>query len=377
MPVMSQPRTRKNQALRFGPYELDAPAGELRKHGLRIKLQRQPVQVLLYLAQRAGQVVTREELQAALWPTGTYVDFEHGLNRSINKVRAALSDDSANPRYVETISGHGYRFVAEVRAADQGQISVAELAIDKVQARPALPGPAQPRKPFPAKSKYWIAAGLIVAALAARDLWKRTEPLAMPVLPMHVAAQLFGKNLVVNAGAEDGPASNGYAPVKNIPGWTRTDGNFTVESYGGPDGLPSKDSPGPLSRGKKFFSGGQDSPYSRAIQNLDLTFAATGIDAGQLRYALSGFLGGYEVQDDSATLRAIFKDANGKVLGTSAIGPVLAKDRQDVTELLERHTSGVVPPGTRTATLELFMNRVDSHYNDGYADNLSLVLNSN
>jgi cholera toxin transcriptional activator len=102
---------------RFGLFELDPSAGELRKSGVKLRLQEQPFQVLAFLLERAGEVVTREELQQKLWPSDTFVDFDHGLNTAINKVREALGDSASNPRYVETLARRGYRFIAPVQDA--------------------------------------------------------------------------------------------------------------------------------------------------------------------------------------------------------------------------------------------------------------------
>ncbi len=98
--------------VRFGVFEVDLRAGELRKHGLRIKLQEQPFQVLAMLLERAGEIVTREEMQKKLWPSDTFVDFDHGLNKAINKIREALGDSADSPRYIETLARRGYRFIA-------------------------------------------------------------------------------------------------------------------------------------------------------------------------------------------------------------------------------------------------------------------------
>lgn len=99
----------------FGSFEADAAAGELRKGGLKVKLQQQPYQVLLKLLENCGEVVTREELRNYLWGSETFVDFEHGLNRAVNRVREALGDSADRPRYVETLPGRGYRFIAPVQ----------------------------------------------------------------------------------------------------------------------------------------------------------------------------------------------------------------------------------------------------------------------
>ena len=105
-----------SRVARFGVFELDLGAGELRKSGVKLRLQGQPFQVLALLLERAGNVVTREELQQKLWPSDTFVDFDHSLNTAINKVREALGDSASSPRYVETLARRGYRFIAPVRS---------------------------------------------------------------------------------------------------------------------------------------------------------------------------------------------------------------------------------------------------------------------
>ena len=107
---------KSSRVARFGLFELDLSAGELRKSGVKLRLQGQPFQVLALLLERAGEVVTREELQQKLWPSDTFVDFDHSLNTAINKVREALGDSASSPRYVETLARRGYRFIAPVQA---------------------------------------------------------------------------------------------------------------------------------------------------------------------------------------------------------------------------------------------------------------------
>lgn len=102
------------RVFRFGVFEARAAAAELRKSGIRIKLHTQPFQVLLLLLERPSEVVTREEMRARLWGSGTFVDFDHGLNTAVNKIREALGDSAAQPRYIETVPGKGYRFIAPV-----------------------------------------------------------------------------------------------------------------------------------------------------------------------------------------------------------------------------------------------------------------------
>ena len=125
--------------IRFGDYEVDFEAGELRKHGLRIKLQYQPFRILTLLLERPGRLVSREEVQKLLWPNDTVVEFEHGINAAINRLREALSDSAEEPRYVETLPRRGYRFIAPVE-------SVAAMSSSPMAAgvRPVQPGVAQP-----------------------------------------------------------------------------------------------------------------------------------------------------------------------------------------------------------------------------------------
>lgn len=99
---------------RFGVFEADAATGELRRKGVRVKINAQPFQVLEMLLQRPGELITREEIARTLWPEGTFVDFEHGLNSAINRIREALGDTAGNPRFVETLARRGYRFIAPV-----------------------------------------------------------------------------------------------------------------------------------------------------------------------------------------------------------------------------------------------------------------------
>jgi DNA-binding winged helix-turn-helix (wHTH) protein/tetratricopeptide (TPR) repeat protein len=112
------PETPGLTVLRFGVFEADVRSGELRKQGVRIKLQEQPFQVLTQLLKRPGEVVTREELRAQLWQSDTFVDFDNGLNTSINKLREAIGDSADSPRYIETLPRRGYRFIAPVSSND-------------------------------------------------------------------------------------------------------------------------------------------------------------------------------------------------------------------------------------------------------------------
>lgn len=109
------------RVVRFGPFELDARAGELRKHGIRIKLREQPVRILAMLLEHPGEVVLREEIRTRLWPNNTIVEFDHGINAAIQKLRDALWDSASEPQYVETVARRGYRFLGQVEKVGEPQ----------------------------------------------------------------------------------------------------------------------------------------------------------------------------------------------------------------------------------------------------------------
>jgi cholera toxin transcriptional activator len=140
----------------FGAFEVDEAREELRKHGVRIKLHSQPFQLLVMLLERPSEVVTREEMRQRLWGHDTFVDFDHGLNSAVNKIREALGDSASQPRYVETLSGKGYRFIAPVSQSPSsvrvtGSVAMAAPATD-IEAQPGAvlttieELPAAPRK---------------------------------------------------------------------------------------------------------------------------------------------------------------------------------------------------------------------------------------
>jgi len=108
-----------NGVISFGLFETDLRAGELRREGRKIRLQEQPFQVLAMLLERPGEIVTREDLRGRLWPADTFVDFDHGLNAAVKRLRDALGDSAENPRFVETLARRGYRFVAPIRLPEE------------------------------------------------------------------------------------------------------------------------------------------------------------------------------------------------------------------------------------------------------------------
>lgn len=120
------PLVQNARIVRFGAYEVDLAAGHIRKAGIRIKLQDRPFQILSVLLEQPGEVVTREDLQKRLWPADTFVDFEHGMNTAVTKLRQALSDEADNPRYIETLPRRGYRFIAPVTFGTNGALTSAQ-----------------------------------------------------------------------------------------------------------------------------------------------------------------------------------------------------------------------------------------------------------
>src|SRR6201981_2525683 len=124
------------QVVCFGVYEADLRSGELRKQGLRVRLPEQPFQVLAILLEHPGEVVTRESLQKRLWPSGTFVDFEQGLNAAVKRLREVLEDSAETPRLIETLPRRGYRFIGSL-AAKPGRIeSLAVLPLENLSRDP-------------------------------------------------------------------------------------------------------------------------------------------------------------------------------------------------------------------------------------------------
>jgi len=143
--------------VRFGVYELDLQAGGLRKNGMRIRCQEQPLQVLAALLERPGELVTREELRRRVWPEDTFVDFDHALNTAVKKIRASLNDDADFPRYIETVPRRGYRFIAPVTEETSQAIEV------PAPSPPMEEGNNLQEEPFQLR---WLVLSLAVAVMA-------------------------------------------------------------------------------------------------------------------------------------------------------------------------------------------------------------------
>ena len=188
----------------FGVFEIDVRAAELRKHGVRIKLQEQPFQILSLLLEHPGEVVTRDELREKLWPAHTFVDFDRSLNKAMTKLRAALGDSADSPRYVQTIPRHGYRFLAPVYRPQS------ELPHEHAE-EGDLPEELSASKGKPAAQTSWrklrfygliAAIGIAAAAVYVAGRVSRPGQLASPssaVSPRRSVAVLSFTNLSGNA----------------------------------------------------------------------------------------------------------------------------------------------------------------------------------
>ena len=148
--------------LRFGPFAFDEAAGELRKHDIPVRLQGQPLQILRILLRQPGEVLPRDEFQKQLWEGSTFVDFEHGLNAAMNRLRQALGDSAEQPRYVETLAGRGYRFIAPLQETSPTPLLLMSKSTAAQAIEPAATAP--PRR----RSEQWpLLLGMIAAALIA------------------------------------------------------------------------------------------------------------------------------------------------------------------------------------------------------------------
>jgi alpha-tubulin suppressor-like RCC1 family protein len=210
-------------------------------------------------------------------------------------------------------------------------------------------------------------------------------------LPAHASSSVFERNLITNGDAEAGSASADGTPVA-VPGWNIRGTNFAVVDYDGDSGTGFAFPPsagGPPDHGANVFTGGihdgntgsaacgvNSAAVSCATQSANVSQGASLIDAGDVTFSLSGWLGGFGDQADSAVLTATFRNVEGDTLATAQIGPVTAAERGSSTILLPRSSTGSVPAGTRDIDLRLDMTWVATGYNDGYADSLSLVLHT-
>lgn len=137
------PAGMRPQSFRFGPFGVDVLTGELRKAGTRIRLQKQSAEILLFLLQQPGQLVTREELRRKLWPDGVFVDFDHALNAAVNRLRVWLGDTAEKPRFIETLPGRGYRFIGPVETSARVEDVEASVLVRVAESLPRFEAPPQ------------------------------------------------------------------------------------------------------------------------------------------------------------------------------------------------------------------------------------------
>lgn len=188
------------------------------------------------------------------------------------------------------------------------------------------------------------------------------------------AVCVIGNNLILNGDAEADSMLAGSGSDHDLSGWEPETGTFTVVRYTTGGGFPTNSDPGPASRGNFFFAGGpQNGITSSGAQIINVADCSVDIDANRQRYNLSGFFGGFSSQSDTATLTITFRNSTNISIGSVEIGTVTPGDRGNVTGLLLRGTTGILPAGTRTVEVVLSMPPTGG-YNDGYADNLSFFL---
>jgi cholera toxin transcriptional activator len=191
---------------RFGVFEADASSGELRKSGMRLRMQEKPFQVLMLLLERPGEVVTREEVRQKVWPADTFVDFDHSLNTIINKVRDALGDSAANPRFIETLAKRGYRFLVPVESGGQQRDQIGEKSLKDPAALEASSLPTfrltRPEELPVVSSAYlrvpFLLAQIMYLSFYVAALWRlpAVEDLLDRAFPGHAAAAIV---LIVSA----------------------------------------------------------------------------------------------------------------------------------------------------------------------------------
>ena len=156
------------EAVCFGSFEFGTKTGELRKHGLRVKLQGQPVEMLTMLLEHPGQVVTREALQKRLWPANTYVDFEQSLNAAAKRLRAALGDSADAPLFIETLPRRGYRFIAPVTFPTKDVPAPGSSNHEPAPLEPDIPTPVPPE---PAnRRRFFVVAAMVMLVLRSSSL---------------------------------------------------------------------------------------------------------------------------------------------------------------------------------------------------------------
>jgi hypothetical protein len=199
--------------------------------------------------------------------------------------------------------------------------------------------------------------------------------LAHPAGVSATETAFYGTNLLVNPGAEDGPAAADGSTIVDAPGWSRAGSNATVIPWQPSAGyFPAFADPGPANRGLNMFSGGASNAGSQFSQVVSLVPIAHTIDLGAVSFQLCGYLGGWSSQGDNVLFSAKFLNAKQVMIDSVVAGPVSAAERSNLTALLYRSTTGTLPAGTSSVVLTLWFTRLDGSYDDGYADSLAFTL---
>jgi DNA-binding winged helix-turn-helix (wHTH) protein len=227
----------RRQVLRFGAFELDLRSGELRKAGVRVSLQEQPFKVLECLVERPGELVTREELRQRLWQDDTFVDFEHGVNAAVKRLRETLGDSAETPQFIETLPRRGYRFIAPVEW-DQPPVIAIDLATAGRGEQPltAAQLPAPPKRWSGRRVAASVLAILVSAAFGGWLLSRSptTADLPMKVVPLtslkgfEIGPSFSGDGTRV-AFAWDGEAQDNYDIYVQLVGSAEPPRRFTTE----------------------------------------------------------------------------------------------------------------------------------------------------
>jgi len=207
------------EKIRFDVYVVDPRAGELLKEGRKIKLQEQPFRVLFLLLQQRGEVVTRDELRQELWPADTFVDFDHGLNSAVARLREALGDSAEKPRFIETVAKRGYRFIAPIQANEEA---------------PAVTGRGAAQISRPLWGRFWIAATICLALVCAASIWALYRP--------HPNTQLAKIEVVPLIGLRGYQATPAFSPDGTRVAFRQSDGGSNTGIYAAVVGGKSRSS---------------------------------------------------------------------------------------------------------------------------------------
>lgn len=196
---MSVPKT--SRLFQFGLFEADLENARLTRKGVRIRLQEQSFRILSMLLDRAGQIVTREDLRRELWPAGTYVDFDGSLNAALKRLRAALDDDADNPRFIETVPKRGYRFIAPVTAENSPLMVGSEIPMSIAQSA-AVEQPPASRHSLPSYStRRWLAGitavAVVFAAVTFLVFRRRVAVLSAPPVATNIDVGAIGRSVAV------------------------------------------------------------------------------------------------------------------------------------------------------------------------------------